>query len=70
MFVHTKCTKLKTKELKCLDKWKRDKCSEVVDNSDDTDIECVSYDVKNLNANVNVADINFDKYDEMLLNPL
>ena len=37
--VHKKCTNLKTKELKRLSKWKCDKCNEVVNNSDDTEIE-------------------------------
>ena len=69
LYVHKKCTNLKTKELKRLNKWKFDKCSEVVNNSDDTEIECESHDVINLNANVNVTDINFDKYDRMFLIP-
>ena len=56
--------------MKRLNKWKCDKCSEGVNNSDDTEIECESHDVISLNANVNVADINFDKYDRMLFNPL
>ena len=70
LYVHRKCTKLKTKELKRLNEWKCDKCNVTVQNSDDTEIECELPDVDNLNANVNVADINFDKYDKMLFNPL
>ena len=70
LYVHKKCTNLKTKKLKRLNIWKCEKCSEGVNNSDDTGIECESHDVINLNANVNVADINFDKYDRMLFNPL
>ena len=70
LYVHKKCTNLKPKELKRLNKWKCDKCSEGVNNSDDTEIECESHEVISLNANVNVADINFDKYDRMLFNPL
>ena len=59
--------------MKRLNEWKCKKCSatvNTVDNSDDTEIESESHDVENLNVNVNVADINFDKYDRMLFNPL
>ena len=59
--------------MKRLNEWKCKKCSvavNTVDNSDDTEIESESYDVENLNDNVNVTDINLDKYNRILFNPL
>ncbi len=66
MYVHKKCTKLKPKELKRCNEWTCDKCCEITQNDGNYD----NVNIMNLNTNVNVADIDFGKYDRMLFNPL
>ena len=67
LYVHKKCTKLKPRELKTLipNEWLCKNCnvSKMPDNS-------FSAEIDNLNSNVNVSDVNFEKYDKMMFNPL
>ena len=68
MFVHKKCTKLKPKILKTMNpnEWVCSKCK-----TDETcDPNDINNDIENLNANINLQEIDFDKYDKMLFNPL
>ena len=68
-FVHKKCTKLKPKQLKCLNpkEWVCSKCSSYTLNSD-SDIE---EEVNNLNESphFNITEIALEKYDKMVFNP-
>ena len=72
MFVHKKCTKLKQRELKNIinlqQKWICVNC-QMNARLTNTGNDC-SNDSENLNANVNVLDIDFEKYDKMSFNPL
>ena len=67
---HKKCTKLKPKQLKCLNpkEWVCSKCSSNTLNSD-SDIE---EEVNNLNESphFNITEIALEKYDKMVFNPL
>ncbi len=69
-YIHKKCTKLKQKQLKCLDvkDWICKKCSL------DQDASCSDLDtsLNNLNENpfFNVIETDFDKYDSMVFSPL
>ena len=69
-FIHKKCTKLKPKELKCLNskEWVCKKCNDGQPDSQ-SDLE---NDVNNLNESPesNITNVDFQKYDDMIFNPL
>ena len=71
-FIHKKCTNLKPKQLKCLDikDWV---CKDYSNTSvlEDSNSE-LRTDINNLNDSpqFNVTDVNFQKYDDMVFNPL
>ena len=68
-FTHKKCTKLKSKQLKCLNvkEWVCPNCCQDVQTSS-SDLE---NEVNNLNKSFDfhLTDVDFQKYDKMLFNP-
>ena len=70
-FTHKKCTKLKSKQLKCLNvkEWVCPNCCQDVQTYSSSDLE---NEVNNLNKSFDfhLTDVDFQKYDKMLFNPL
>ena len=70
-FIHKKCTNLKSKQLKCLNvkDWVCENCCQDVHTYSSSDLE---NEVNNLNksSDFNVTNVDFQKYDKMLFNPL
>ena len=73
-YVHKKCTLLKPKQLKVLNpkEWICQNCSRPFDNSNNSnsDIEAEVYDLNQSPHVKNITDVDLEKYDKMIFNPL
>ena len=70
LYVHKKCTKLKQSDLKRLipGEWECNNCS--VNYDGNVNNENLTREVNNLNENLNIEDVDFDKFEKMAFDPL